>query len=287
MAEGIRLRLRYLKKGKVRFTSHRDVARALERAIRLSALPVAWSQGFSPRPLVSFGLALPTGSESDGEFVDVRLEEATGGAFCAGIGTVAQTGLPVGEDPDRVARLRGRLGESLPEGLAVTAAGVVGPSADSLQQTVEWCDWELEVAGVSTAQLSEAVGGLLAAGAVVIERDRKGRKVTEDVRPAISTIAILPGDLSASRLLAVRTATHPRGVRPREVVAALGGEISLTRSLRRKQWIDIDGLFVEPLACAPNAHAADLDGRVTTNRRSSLPNGSVQYRRTDGRAAQG
>ena len=45
----MRLRLRYEKLGKVRFLSHRDVARVLERAVRRAGLPVAYSEGFSPR----------------------------------------------------------------------------------------------------------------------------------------------------------------------------------------------------------------------------------------------
>ena len=38
--------------------------------------PLAYSQGFVPHPLVSFGLALPTGCESLGEYLDLRLEPA-------------------------------------------------------------------------------------------------------------------------------------------------------------------------------------------------------------------
>ena len=68
-----RLRLRFTKAGKIRFTSHRDVARMWERALRRSRLPLAYSQGFVPHPLVSFGLALPTGCESRGEYLDLRL----------------------------------------------------------------------------------------------------------------------------------------------------------------------------------------------------------------------
>ena len=67
----MRLRLRFDKHGKVRFTSHRDVARIWERTLRRAALPVAYSEGFSPRPKLSFGLALSTGHESDAEYLDV------------------------------------------------------------------------------------------------------------------------------------------------------------------------------------------------------------------------
>src|ERR1700685_4272752 len=76
MAEARRVRFRFSKTGKIRFTSHRDVARMWERALRRSRLPVALSQGFSPHPLLSFGLALPTGCESHGEYLDARLDDA-------------------------------------------------------------------------------------------------------------------------------------------------------------------------------------------------------------------
>src|SRR5579862_6211589 len=74
MGDPLRVRFRFSKTGKIRFTSHRDVARMWERALRRSRLPVALSQGFSPHPLLSFGLALPTGCESHGEYLDARLE---------------------------------------------------------------------------------------------------------------------------------------------------------------------------------------------------------------------
>jgi radical SAM-linked protein len=70
---GTVVRFRFTKHGKVRFTSHRDVARLFERALRRAAVDVVYSEGFSPRPRLAFGLALPTGDESDGEYVDVRL----------------------------------------------------------------------------------------------------------------------------------------------------------------------------------------------------------------------
>ena len=73
-----RLRIRFSKVGKIRFTSHRDVARMWERALRRSGLPVARSQGFNPRPLLAFGLALPTGAESLAEYLDVSLVPADG-----------------------------------------------------------------------------------------------------------------------------------------------------------------------------------------------------------------
>ena len=71
----MRVRFRFTKLGKVRFTSHRDVARAWERALRRAELPVALTEGFNPRPKVHFGLALPTGAESLGEYLDVDFRD--------------------------------------------------------------------------------------------------------------------------------------------------------------------------------------------------------------------
>ena len=72
----MRVRLRFAKLGKIRFTSQRDVARMWERALRRAGLPLAYSAGFSPRPQLSFGLALPTGCESLAEYLDVDLDDA-------------------------------------------------------------------------------------------------------------------------------------------------------------------------------------------------------------------
>src|SRR5262249_39738711 len=72
---GFPVRLRVAKRGKVRLISRRDVARASERASRVEQLPLAFTEGFSPRPKVSFGLALSVGHESDAEYLDVELTE--------------------------------------------------------------------------------------------------------------------------------------------------------------------------------------------------------------------
>ena len=192
-----RLRLRFSKTGKIRFTSHRDVARMWERALRRSGLPVAYSQGFVPHPLVSFGLALPTGCESQGEYLDVRLGAAA-----------------PGETP--VAELPAALTPLLPEGIDVQAAALVGAAEGSLQQEVAWCDWELEVLGVPGEELRERVDNVLAAPVLTVRRQRKGREIDDDVRPA-------------------------------DLVTALGADAAPGRACRTHQWIERDGARFEPL----------------------------------------
>jgi radical SAM-linked protein len=229
-----RVRFRFSKTGKIRFTSHRDVARMWERALRRSRLPVALSQGFSPHPLLSFGLALPTGCESLGEYLDARLDETRPGE------------VPYDELP-------GVLTALLPEGMRVQAAGAVSMAEGSLQQEVASCDWELEVLGVDGQELAERIERVLAAPSLTIHRERKGRQTEDDIRPAILTLAMTDengseqGEHRIGRFRA-ELATHPRGVRPSDLISAFGTDVVLSRACRTHQWIERDGARFEPLS---------------------------------------
>jgi radical SAM-linked protein len=239
-----RLRFRFAKAGKIRFTSHRDVARMWERALRRSRLPVAYSQGFSPHPLLSFGLALPTGCESRGEYLDLRLGPAQ-----------------VGEPP--LTELPEFLGGLLPDGVEVQAASPVDIAEGSLQQEVASCDWELEVLGLSGVELAEQVERVLAASSLTVRRERKGRHADDDIRPAILMLSVTDPE---GRLRA-EVATHPRGVRPADLIAALGAGAAPGRACRTHQWIERDGARFEPLALGGLGTAA----AATQHARRDLP----------------
>src|SRR5437763_785498 len=165
----MKVRLRFAKLGKVRWTSHRDVARMWERAFRRITLPLAYTQGFSPRPKVSFGLALSTGHESVAEYLDIELAA----------GTAVD-----------VATLPAQLSPALPVGIDVLAAVTIDDRAGSLQEEVTSCDWLVEVAGCSVAELEQLAAGALAADSLVITRQRKGHDVTDDVRPAVLSLEV-------------------------------------------------------------------------------------------------
>src|SRR5689334_23729553 len=68
-----RIRIRYAKRGPMRFTSHRDFARAFERAIERANVPIAYSQGFTPHPKISYASAAPTGTASEAEYLEIGL----------------------------------------------------------------------------------------------------------------------------------------------------------------------------------------------------------------------
>ncbi len=82
-----KLRLRYAKRGRLRFTSHRDIARAFERALRRAHVPMAYSQGFNPHPKISWIGAAPTGVASEAEYVEIQLVEAAEPADTSDVAT--------------------------------------------------------------------------------------------------------------------------------------------------------------------------------------------------------
>lgn len=232
-----RLRIRFSKHGKIRFTSHRDVARIWSRTLRRVGLPVAYSAGFSPRPRISFGLALPTGYESDAEYLDVIIK--------------AGSVLPVSETS-----LKEALTKALPTGMVVQAIAPIDRKTVSLQQSVETCTWRIDTAGLDERAMSNAVSRTLASGVLFVERERKGRVVVDDIRPAIISVQI-EGIISDGVRLIAELGTQPRATRPTELLSSLHPSLRELRVRRLHQWITTDSQpRREPLAAADLSVAA-------------------------------
>ncbi len=232
----MKLRVRATKIGKVRFTSHRDAARMWERALRRAGLPVAFTEGFTPRPKISFGLALPTGAESIAEYVDIELQREIAAA-----------------DVD-LDTLPARLSDALPTGFDVLVAAEREPGVDSLQEAVTSCTWELWSPLLTAADHLDACR-LLEPAELVLERERKGKRSADDVRPMILD---LRPDPSGDRLVA-DLVTIGRALRPGELAELAYPHIDArdVRALRTHQWLDHDGMRHEVLALP-----ADVDART-------------------------
>jgi len=226
-----RVRIRFSKHGKVRFTSHRDVARIWERALRRARVAVAYSAGFNPRPKIAFGLALSTGFSSDAEYLDVEL------------------------DPDQVAgidteNLVAALTASLPAGMTALAAAGLAPREPSLQHAVTSCTWRIDAAGADAVEASDSLARAMARSELLVQRERKGRLDTDDIRPSVLA-AEVQGNITDGVRLIAELGTKPRAVRPPELLASLDPPLSLLRAHRLHQWIATDGLQRhEPLAVA-------------------------------------
>lgn len=160
-----RIRLRYTKRGRLRFTSHRDFQRAFERALRRAEVPMAYSAGFTPHPKVSYANAAPTGTGSEAEFLEIALTEA--------------------RDPEK---LRLLLDESLPAGLDIVDAVEARTSglADRLTASV----WELRLDGVEPAEAERAVAAFDTAETVEVQRMTKNGVRTFDARPAVVDLQV-------------------------------------------------------------------------------------------------
>jgi len=211
-------RVRFTKSGKVRFLSHRDVARVWERALRRSGVRAAYSEGFSPRPRLSFGLALSTGYESLGEYLDIDLADEV--------------------DPGE---LPGIVTPSLPYGMVAQVAVPIPPGTDSLQQAVTSSSWRLEVADADPGRMAATVERVLARDEVPIVVERKGTESDLDARPAILELA------AEGTVLEAELATQPRSLRPAELLRALDPTWALGRVLRTHQWMSVDGARCEPI----------------------------------------
>ena len=194
-----RLRLRYAKRGRLRFTSHRDFGRAFERAIRRAGIPVAYSSGFSPHPRISYAGASATGAASEAEYLELGLREAC--------------------DPVDVMQ---RLDAALPAGLDVLEVVPATPG-QALADRLEAGSWRIVLPGLDPAEARSAVQSFLAADSVPVERMTKKGLRSFDCRAAVVSLSAASGQvddqLCAILELVVRHGTP--SVRPDDVLAGL------------------------------------------------------------------
>jgi radical SAM-linked protein len=200
-----RLRIRYAKRGRLRFTSHRDFGRAFERAMSRAALPVAYSSGFSPHPRISYAGAAPTGASSEAEYLELGLREVC--------------------EPQAV---RAALDAALPAGLDIL--DVVVARTGTLADRMEAAHWQLELPGVCVADAAAAVRGFLDQPYVEVQRMTKKGLRTFDCRAAVVRLVVrgsAAGDPTCAILdLVVRHGTP--SVRPDDVLAGLRETTGLT-----------------------------------------------------------
>jgi radical SAM-linked protein len=189
-----RLRIRYAKRGRLRFTSHRDFSRAFERAIFRARVPMAYSSGFNPHPRISYAGAAPTGSASEAEYLEIGLAEVV--------------------DPVAVHHA---LEEALPDGLDVLQ--VVDSPGGSLADLLEASHWLIDlVADADTAR--SAVETFLTTDQVQVQRMTKKGLREFDCRAAVVSLTVAPQDSGAIRLDLVLRHAVP-AVRPDDVLAGL------------------------------------------------------------------
>ena len=194
-----KLRIRYAKRGRLRFTSHRDFARAFERAVRRAGVPIAFSSGYSPHPKISYANASPTGAATEAEYLEIGLTREC--------------------DPEAV---RAELDASLPPGLDVLEV-VVAAGQGSLADRLQASEWSIELTGVDVEAAAAAVEAFLAADVVEVERMTKKGLRTFDARADVLALEALAGDGGdvPCAILKVVLRHDTPSVRPDDVLAGL------------------------------------------------------------------
>ncbi|MGW4022947.1 TIGR03936 family radical SAM-associated protein [Streptomyces sp. NPDC005009] len=241
-----RIRLRYTKRGRLRFTSHRDFQRAFERALRRAEVPMAYSAGFTPHPKVSYANAAPTGTGSEAEYLEIALTEP--------------------RDPER---LRALLDESMPAGLDIVEAVEARTSglADRLTASV----WELRLDGVGPEDARRAVDVFNKAGTVEVQRRTKNGVRTFDARSAVVDLEATETDLSpadrptdrpcAILRLVVRHVTP--AVRPDDVLSGLRAVADLAPPVPAAVTRLAQGLLDEETGTVTDPLAPDREAAAT------------------------
>jgi radical SAM-linked protein len=199
------LLVRYAKRGKMRFASHLDVARAFERGVRRAGLPIAYSTGFTPHPKISYAGGAPTGVASEAEYLSLTLTSRT--------------------EADDV---RERLNAALPDGIDVIA--VTEDSGKLPASRLTASEWQIALPGLPADNVVPVVRKFLALTEAPVERltskgmrrmDARAAVVSLDVLDDASRGSGLPGGRPPGCVLRMVVRHTVPSVRPDDVLNAL------------------------------------------------------------------
>jgi radical SAM family uncharacterized protein/radical SAM-linked protein len=235
VATSTRFRIVFEKGAEMRFTSHLDLMRTWERALRRSGLPLAFTQGHHPHLKMSFGPPLPLGYRSRAEVFDLEFAQ------------------PPAVD------LAERLDAVLPDGLRIVAYRPILFKTPSLMSQLEGASYRvrfpesfLHQAGLSAAALAgtleASIEGLLARDVAVVRRVSEAQTREFDARPSIVTLTV-GRDEEPVALDAVVRFTARAAVRPEEIVGLLlPGQDPRTVDIERTAlWTEVGGERLDPL----------------------------------------
>ena len=187
-----RLRIQYSKDGPARFIAHHDMTDLITRALRRCSVCLAYSQGFTARPKLSFGPPLPLGTASSGEYVDAYLRQP--------------------EEPDRLAE---QLRSLLPQGIALVNVQEIPLNAASIQEGTEALIFQaiFHEHRPGELEIAEQIANWQQAHA---QRVRKGETTIVPLATCITDMRIENGNL----VLAIRTGGNRPTIKPEEALSA-------------------------------------------------------------------
>ena len=245
-----RLVVRYAKRGRMRFASHRDIARAMERGVRRAGLPVAHSAGFSPHPKISYSGGAPTGAASEAEFLEISLTAKV--------------------DPGIVGT---RLDAALPDGIDVIE---VADLAAAPAPRLEASEWQVVLPGVAPDEAARAVEVFLAAAHAEVDRLTSNGVRRLDARAGVVSLeldrrATADGQPGCAILRMVVRHMTP-AVRPEDILVAF----RLMSALEPSSPAVVTRLAQGPLGVNVAAAQASTPGSGEPAHRPDLPESAAQ-----------
>jgi radical SAM-linked protein len=197
-----RLRLLFAKKKEIKYISHLDLALAWERALRRAQIPLAYSQGFNPRPKMQFASGLPLGTIGSQELLDIIVTEPVD----------LEAALP-------------RIQAALAVGIKLHAIRETPVNGPALQPLLRQAEYVVRVeTDLPAAELSARIEDLLAAEEVIQIRRRRKKEEKFDLRSSLHRLELVSADNNEARLTMSLTAGQKGNLRPEAVLKALGLE---------------------------------------------------------------
>ncbi|HOB19437.1 MAG TPA: TIGR03936 family radical SAM-associated protein [Candidatus Atribacteria bacterium] len=224
----MRVLLEYMIGDRVRFISHLDFMRTIQRTIRRAGIPVAYSEGFNPHPKLSFGLPLPVGVTSSAEYMDIILSS-----------------------PMDTEETKDLLNTHLPRGIAVTAAVGISPSAPSLMSLIKRADYRITL-DTALPGLESGIQSFLQQAE--IPYDKPGKKGVNRINIRDSVFSVEAGRDARREILVSMKTGGSSSVKPEviaEKIAELAGveaHVKMELTIHRTGlYMHYDGRWVTPL----------------------------------------
>ena len=178
--------IRFEKRPRLRFISHLDLQRFFQRAVNRTGLPIAWSQGFNPHPVMSFGSALALGWTSEYEIIEIKLS--------------APMGRKRTEDAIRAA---------LPEDLRVLDVRMVDDRHPAPMALVRMADYRVTLEGEGAGAILAQIPAFMARENVPAIKKTKSGVREINARPMVIDLAPFEGGFNARLMLTERESIKP------------------------------------------------------------------------------
>ena len=225
------IRVKFGKEGALRFIGHLDVLRTFQKIFRRAGIPMAFSQGFSPHPIMSFALPLGLGLSSEGEYLDAEIALDRPGQNPEGSA----------EGPFPVRELLPRLRAATSADLPVYVVRILPEGSGNAMASVGRASYRLAIRPEWEEMLRCGAERLMARESIPIEKETKTRTVEMDLRPCLYRIQVQSGALFLEIAAGSKANVKPERVWEELIRAAEGPEDAVPSAIRRLDLMQEDG----------------------------------------------